>query len=68
MRFVEKTLTLGAVGLVAGVILGLVAPPRKLVADEGCKCNDSGTGSYQCNSAQTACDKGSQHCKLDCEE
>ncbi len=67
MSFMERTLKLGAVGLVAGVILGLAAPPSKLAAEGGCKCEDTGSGAWQCNTAETNCIVGSQKCDLDCE-
>ncbi len=56
-------------GVLAGGLLALVSPPKEVQAEGGggpCSCNDSGTGSYACNSAQSACIYGTEKCVLTC--
>ncbi len=51
-------------GFVAGGMLSVVTPPKAVVA--ACKCDDGGSGMYQCNSGQTACNPGHEVCLLIC--
>lgn len=54
-------------GMLLGAFLALVAPESQMSAgDDGCKCDDAGSGSYACNAAQTACGNGVEDCILNC--
>lgn len=55
-------------GLVVGALLGLAVPASSVNArdEEGCKCDDNGTGKYECNYEQTECRGGTQTCSVVC--
>lgn len=68
MLNVRKLVTVTLSGLAIGATLGAAAPPKTASAF-GCKCDDSGTGGYYCNTAQTACyEGGSEKCTVTCSE
>lgn len=66
MSFARKLLQLGIVGSLAGAVLAMTSPAKPLVAEEGCKCDDDGTGKYKCNLAQNACVAGGDVCVVVC--
>jgi Na+/citrate or Na+/malate symporter len=52
-------------GALLGAVLAM-AVPEKTVSAGTCVCNDTGSGSWACNAAQTACDSGSEGCEVKC--
>lgn len=68
MSIVRKLLGLSFVGTLVGGLLSVAQPVTVATAEEGCKCDDSGTGKYKCNSGQTECIAGTQVCDLKCSE
>lgn len=70
MSAIKRVVGLVGRGLVVGALLGLFVPSSSVNArdEEGCVCNDDGTGKYQCNLAQTKCIAGSELCHVTCTE
>jgi hypothetical protein len=64
MTNVKSMVLLCVRGVVAGGLLGVVAPPAPVWA--ACTCDDSNKGHYQCNSGQTACNAGTEVCLVLC--
>lgn len=54
--------------VVQSAVLAILSPPREMRAEGGgaCVCNDTGTGTYACNSSQTACIVGVEKCVVTC--
>ena len=61
-------LKISLAGALTGALLAMTAPPSSASArgEEGCKCDDDGSGNYSCNAAQTACIAGNQVCDVKC--
>lgn len=69
-----RTWLLGISGAALGAMLAVAAPVRTASAqgelpgggEQGCTCNDGGTGNYECAYDQKSCDAGSEACQLKC--
>ncbi|MBY0493042.1 MAG: hypothetical protein K2Y23_02390 [Cyanobacteria bacterium] len=67
MSVARTILSLAVRGAVLGALLAAVAPESRISAgEEGCKCDDSGSGGYSCSYDQTACLGGAERCRLEC--
>ena len=67
MIAMRTLLWLAVRGILVGALLAFAGPQNALTAEEGCRCNDYGSGNYSCSSDQTACLSGSQVCNLYCQ-
>jgi hypothetical protein len=64
---IRKLFGLAVASALAGALLAFAAPLRSVTADTGkCKCDDWGSGDYQCNFAQTQCVAGHESCNTLC--
>lgn len=64
----RKFFGLSVSSAILGAVVAIAAPPQGLTAAAGCKCDDTGSGSYACNFEQTKCVAGSEACMTICQE
>ncbi len=65
MSAIRNHLRVMIIGLTVGG-LAAVATPQPAESAKTCKCDDEGTGEYQCNYEQTQCVAGDEACMLTC--